>query len=69
MKRLFCTVVTDFDGTMESPLIFHIKAESMQKAEECSRELLMEHGYEEKELDDLFDLFTFEVLDVDIVEA
>lgn len=69
MKRLFCTVVTDYDGTLESPIIFHIKAETMEKAEECSRELIVEYGYEDGELDDLFDMFTFEVTEADITEA
>lgn len=69
MKRLFCTVVTDFDGTLESPIIFHIKAESMEHAEKCARELMVEYNYEEKELDDFFDMFTFEVRETDITEA
>lgn len=69
MKRLFCTVVTDYDGSLESPIIFHIKAETMEKAEECSRELLIEYCYEEEELADRFDMFTFEVTESDITEA
>ena len=69
MKRLFCTVVTDFDGTLESPVIFHIKAITMDHAEACAREQLVELGYEDSELDDLFDMFTFPVQDGDIIEA
>jgi hypothetical protein len=69
MKRLFCTVVTDFDGTLDSPIIFHIKAITMEKAEECAREQLVEYGYEDSELDDLFETFTFEVGEADIIEA
>lgn len=69
MKRLFCTVVTDFDGTLESPVIFHIRAETMDHAETCAREQLVELGYEDSELDDMFDMFTFPVQERDIIEA
>lgn len=68
-KRLFCTVVTDFDGTLESPVIFHINAITMDHAETCAREQLVELGYEDSELDDMFDMFTFEVSATDIIEA
>lgn len=69
MKRLFCSVVTDFDGVLESPVIFHIKADTMDHAEKCTREQLVELGYEDEELDDLFEIFTFEVSEADIIEA
>ena len=68
-KRLFCTVVTDFDGTLESPVIFHINAITMDHAERCAREQLVELGYEDSELDDTFDMFTFEVSEADIIDA
>jgi hypothetical protein len=69
MKRLFCTSVTDFDGNLEGPIIFHIKAETMQHAEACAREQLIESGYDDASIDDTFDMFTFEVSESDIVEA
>jgi hypothetical protein len=69
MKRLFCTVVTDFDGTLDSPIIFHIRTETVEKAEVCSRKLLAEYVYEDEELADRFNMFTFEVNDTDIEEV
>jgi len=69
MKRLFCTVVTDLNGTFESPIIFHIQAETMDHAEKCTREQLVESGYGDETIDDSFDMFTFEVSEADIIEA
>jgi hypothetical protein len=69
MKRLFCSVVTDFNGTFDSPVIFHIRAETMDHAEECTREQLVEYGYDKETIDDTFDMFTFPVQEVDIIEA
>jgi len=69
MKRLFCTVVTDFNGTFDSPIIFHIRAETMDHAEKCTREQLVEYGYDKETIDDNFDMFTFEVSEADIIEA
>ena len=70
MKRLFCTIVTDFDGQFDSPLIFHTKAETMQKAEDHARGELVE--YHElaslDEVDNMFDICTFEVTETDIIE-
>jgi hypothetical protein len=41
----------------------------MQHAEACAREQLIESGYEDESIDDVFDIFTFEVSESDIVEA
>lgn len=70
MKRLFCTVVTDFRGILESPIIYHIRTEDVAQVEQYVREELAELGYEdEEEIADLFDIFTFEVKDTDITEV
>lgn len=69
MKRLFCSVVTDLNGTFESPIIFHIKAETMDHAETCAREQLLEYEYSEETIDEDFEIFTFEVSEADIIEA
>jgi hypothetical protein len=69
MKKLYCTVVTDFEGIMESPTIYHIKAETVEAAQVYVKEDLMEMGYEtEEEILDAFDLFTFEIKETDIIE-
>jgi hypothetical protein len=64
MKRLFCTSVTDFDGNFESPIIFHIRAESTDDAEKCTREHLVESGYDKETIDETFDMVTFEVTEI-----
>jgi hypothetical protein len=71
MKRLFCTVVTDVDGTLESPIIYHNLAEGFAQVEQYVRAELAEYtGYEdEEELADRFDIFTFEVKETDIAEV
>jgi hypothetical protein len=67
MKRLFCTIVTDFDG---HSLIFHTKAETMQKAEDHARGELVEcHELASlDEVDNMFDILTFEVTETGIIE-
>ena len=68
MKKLYCTVVTDFEGILDSPTIYHIKAETVEAAQVYVKEDLMEMGYEADELLDVFDLFTFEIKETDIIE-
>lgn len=69
MKRLFCTVVTDYEGQLDSPWIFHIKAETQEKAEVCAIEQLKENGYEDSMIEEHFELLTFPVREEDIIEA
>jgi len=69
MKKLFCTVVTDYDGSMASPTIFHTRAEKLADVEPHIREELCELGFEDSELDHIFEVFTFEVSDLDIIEV
>lgn len=69
MKRLFCTVVTDYEGQLDSPWIFHIKAETQEKAEVCAIEQLKENGYDDDMIKDFFEFFTFPVREEDIIEA
>jgi hypothetical protein len=69
MKKLFCTVVTDYDGTLAGPMIFHTRAEKPADVEPHIREELCELGFEDSVLDDIFEVFTFEVSDLDIIEV
>jgi hypothetical protein len=69
MKKLFCTVVTDYDGQFESPLIYHTRAVDKETAERRATDELEEFGYSPEEQDERFDIFTFEVTDLDIVEV
>lgn len=77
MKRLFCTTITVFDGTMEYPFILHIKAESSEHAAKCARKILLEEydgdpslpDFDANSIDDIFDIFTFEVDQSAIYEA
>ncbi len=70
MKKLFCVVVTDPNGDngLESPIIFHIKCEEQSNSEEAVKEMLEEeYGYEPEWIEN-FDIFSFEVTDLDIIE-
>jgi hypothetical protein len=70
MKKLFCVVVTDPTGyvDLESPLIFHIKCEDSNQADDAVREMLFdEYGYDLEWIDG-FEIFAFEVTDLDIIE-
>ena len=71
MKKLFCVVVTDPDYVigLDSPIIFHIKCEDSNTAEEeaVSEMIGEEYGYDPQDVDRL-DVFSFEVTDLDIIE-
>ena len=70
MKKLFCVVVTDpaYVIGLDSPIIFHIKCEDSDKAEEAVKEMLgEEYEYDPQDVDNL-GTFSFEVTDVDIIE-
>ena len=71
MKKLFCVVVTDpaYVIGLDSPIIFHIKCEDSNKAEEAVVNEMVgeEYGYDPQDVDNL-DIFTFEVTDTDIIE-
>ena len=71
MKKLFCVVVTDpaYVIGLDSPIIFHIKCEDSNTAEETAvNEMVGEdYGYDPQDVDNL-DIFAFEVTDLDIIE-
>ena len=66
MKRLFCTVITSYDDTLESPLVIHSHAESADHAEKEVMDYMdgEDFGFEYNDLNDNFETFTFEVTDI-----
>jgi len=62
-KRIFCTVVTS--DQFDSPMIFHTKTGSHEKANDRAREELKELGWDP---DQGFEIFSFEVNKNDITE-
>ena len=66
MKRLFCTVITSYDNTLESPMIIHSMNEYMDHAEQAAIEYFTgeDFGFDSEMIADNFDLFTFEVTDI-----
>jgi hypothetical protein len=70
MKQLFCVVVADAHEMvgLDSPIIFHIKCEDSDKAEEAVKEMLEEEYEYDAEVVEGLDIFSFEVTDLDIIE-
>lgn len=71
MKKLFCVVVTDPQQLvgLDSPIIYHVRHESWQKAEDFVKDrLVQDYEYYIETVEDL-DMFTFEVKETDILEA
>jgi hypothetical protein len=66
MKRLFCTVITSIDNTLESPLVIHSMNETMDHAEQAVIDYMTgeDFGFDYDMLNDNFDTFTFEVTDI-----
>ena len=70
MKKLFCVVVSDagYSTGLDSPVIFHIKCEQSEQAEDEVKGMMVdEYGYDGEAIDE-FDIFSFEVTDADIIE-
>ena len=71
MKKLFCVVVTDsaYVIGLDSPIIFHIKCEDSNTAEETAVSEMVgeDYVYDPQDVDNL-DTFSFEVTDLDIIE-
>jgi outer membrane receptor for ferrienterochelin and colicins len=71
MKKLFCVVVTDpaYVVGLDSPIIFHIKCEDSNTAEETAVNVMVgeDYEYDPQDVDNL-DIFSFEVTDLDIIE-
>ena len=70
MKRLFCTVITSYDDTLESPMVIHSMSETLDHAEKEALEYLSTDCGFDNELPpiltnlDNFDTFTFEVIEI-----
>lgn len=71
MKKLYCAVVTDPSEEigLDSPIIFHVNAESADLAMIVVREELVK-SYEDLDrvILEYFDIFIFEVREVDILD-
>ena len=63
LKHIFCTVVTS--DQFDSPMIFHTKTDSQEKADERAREELKELGWDP---DQGFEIFSVAVNKNDITE-
>jgi len=68
MKTLFCTVVTDFNGILEEPIVYHTKASSVIEVNQRVAEELEELGWDYDEIPELFEICTFEVTNSKIEE-
>jgi hypothetical protein len=71
-KKIYCVVVTDpadVLGCLESPIIFHVRTTSSDRAEtKVKGELISEdYGYDPDDVEAL-DIFPFEVTELDILE-
>lgn len=66
MKRLFCTVITSVDDTLESPMVIHSMNETMDHAEQAVIDYMTgeDFGFDYDMLNNNFDTFTFEVTDI-----
>jgi hypothetical protein len=71
MKKLFVVVVSDLgNGHMDSPHIFHIRAENSAKALDCAKDTFIEdYSFDEETIEDDFDFFAFELTDDAIIDA
>jgi hypothetical protein len=72
-KKLYCVVVTDpadVLGCLESPIIFHVRTTSSDRAEtKVKGELISEdYDYDPEAVENGLDIFAFEITNLDILE-
>ncbi len=71
MKKLFCVVVAEagYLVGLESPIVYHVRCEDSDKANEAIKEMLVEeYEYDPEIVKDHLDIFSFEVTENDIID-
>ena len=69
MKKLFIVVITEVEGSLNGPIVYYIRAVDFFAAEEIAREILLECGFADEDIDDQFDIDIREFQEDEVLEA
>lgn len=69
MKKLFIVVITEVEGSLDGPIVYYIRAVDFFAAEEFAREILLECGFADEDIDDQFDFDIRELREDEVLEA
>ena len=68
MKKLFIVIISDVEG-VHGPIVYYIRAVDFFAAEEFAREILLECGFADEDIDDQFDFDIREFQEDEVLEA
>jgi hypothetical protein len=69
MKKLFIVVITEVAGSLDGPIVYYIRATDYFAAEEFAREIMLENGFADEDIDDQFDFDIREFREDEVLEA
>ena len=69
MKKLFIVIITEVEGSLDGPIVYYIRATDYFAAEELAREILLENGFADEDIDDQFDFDIREFREDEVIEA
>ena len=69
MKKLFIVVITEVEGSLDGPIVDYIRATDYFAAEEFAREIMLENGFADEDIDDQFDFDIREFREDEVLEA
>jgi hypothetical protein len=68
MKKLFIAIISDVEG-VHAPIVYYIRAVDYFAAEELAREIMLENGFANEDIDDQFDFDIREFREDEVLEA
>ena len=69
MKKLFIVIITEVEGLFDGPIVYYIRAADYFAAEELAREILVENGFVDEDIDDRCDFDIREFQEDEVIEA
>ncbi len=69
MKKLFIAIIYGNAWSLDGPIVYYIRAVDYFAAEELAREILLENGFADEDIDDQFDFDIREFREDEVIEA
>jgi hypothetical protein len=69
MKKLFIAIINGNNGSLDGSIVYYIRATDYFAAEEFAREIMLENGFADEDIDDQFDFDIREFREDEVLEA
>lgn len=69
MKKLFIAIIYGNAWSLDGPIVYYIRATDYFAAEELAREIMLENGFADEDIDDQFDFDIREFREDEVLEA